>query len=334
MTTVLIIGGYGAVGRHTAAAINSLAPDTTVLTAGRHPERATPVPGTTALRFDAADPDAMREVPRDVGTVVMCAARDNVRIAEACLERGIDYVDVSASHPVLEAIEALDTAAGRTGATAVLSVGLLPGVSNLLARRLTDRHHGADLHISALLGSGDRHGPAALEWTLDGLGSLHGSWSAEFPAPYGRRTVHRFPFSDQYTLPATTGAATAATGLCLDSRLITGLLHAAGRPAVARLLRRPAVRRPLLAALGRAHIGGDGFAVTVRTEHASLAFSGRDQSHATGLTAALTATRIADMAPGVLHLDQVVEPLGFLEELAARGGFTLHPPRTASEAPH
>ncbi|MFI2370774.1 saccharopine dehydrogenase family protein [Streptomyces sp. NPDC018833] len=324
MTTILIIGGYGAVGRHTAMALTDLLPDATVLIAGRRPERAAPITGTATVRLDAGDPDAMDDLPPDVDTVVMCAARNNARIARACLERGIHYLDVSASHPVLAAIEPLDPTARRTGATAVLSVGLLPGVSNLLARHVTDQHHGADLRISALLGSGDRHGPAALEWTLDGLGTLHGSWTAAFPAPYGRRTVHRFPFSDQYTLPATTGAATAATGLCLDSRLVTGLLHAAGRPAAARLLRRPGVRRLLLAALERAHLGGDGFAVTVHTEDAAIAFSGRDQSRATGLAAALAVTRLPGLYPGVVHLDQVVEPIGFLGELAAHGSFTLH----------
>ncbi|MCN9244798.1 saccharopine dehydrogenase NADP-binding domain-containing protein [Streptomyces sp. RY43-2] len=325
MTTILIIGGYGAVGRHTAAALTGLLPDATVLTAGRHPERAAPITGTAALRLDAADPDAMDDLPPDVDTVVMCAARNNARIAQACLERGIHYLDVSASHAVLDAIEPLDPTARRTGATAVLSVGLLPGVSNLLARHLTDQHHGADLRISALLGSGDRHGPAALDWTLDGLGRLHDSWAVDFPAPYGRRTVHHFPFSDQYTLPATTSAATAATGLCLDSRLVTGLLHAAGQPAVARLLRHPGVRRRLLAALNRAHFGGDGFAVTVHTGDVAIAFSGRDQSRATGLAAALAVTCLQSLQPGVFHLDQVVAPIGFLERLAAHGSFTLHP---------
>ncbi|WMX43827.1 hypothetical protein RGF97_01635 [Streptomyces roseicoloratus] len=145
------------------------------------------------------------------------------------------------------------------------------------------------------------------------------------PAPYGPRTVHRFPFSDQYTLPATTGAASASTGLCLDSRLVTGLLRAAGRPAVARILRRPGVRRLLLAALDATHVGGDGFAVTVHTEDAAVAFSGRDQSRATGLATALAVTRLPSLRPGVFHLDQAVEPLAFLGELAAHGSFTLHP---------
>ncbi|MEV6202703.1 saccharopine dehydrogenase NADP-binding domain-containing protein [Streptomyces sp. NPDC051771] len=330
MTTVLVIGGYGAVGRHTATALTRLLPDATVLTAGRRPERAAPVAGTVALRLDTADPDAMDAAPPDVDTVVMCASHENARIARACLERGIHYLDVSASHPVLAAIEPLDPTARRTGATAVLSVGLMPGVSNLLARHLTDRHPGADLRISALLGSGDRHGPAALEWTLDGLGSLRGSWTADFPAPYGRRTVHRFPFSDQYTLPSTTGAATAATGLCLDSRPVTHLLRAAGRPAVARFLRRPDVRRLLLAALDAAHVGGDGFAVTVQTEDTTVAFTGRDQSRATGLATALAVTRLPLLNPGVFHLDQVVEPIGFLGELATHGSFTLHPLPSAS----
>ncbi|MGV9302722.1 saccharopine dehydrogenase NADP-binding domain-containing protein [Nonomuraea sp. NPDC003727] len=263
----------------------------------------------------------------------MCAEIDNVRVARACLERGIGYVDVSASHHVLAAIEDLDPLARRRGAAAVLSVGLVPGVTNLLARICVERSQADDLRVGVLLGSGEQHGPAALAWTLDGLGRLAGSWTMRFPPPYGTRTVHRFPFSDQYTLPGTLGVASAGTGLCLDSRLTTGLLAAAGRPAVARLLRRPRVRELLLTALAKVHVGGDGFAVTARCGAVQAAFSGRLQSRATGRTAALVLRRLSGLPPGVGHLEQLVDPVAFLTELAA-DGFRLDLRTAARPADH
>ncbi|MEU4761783.1 hypothetical protein AB0H12_00925 [Actinosynnema sp. NPDC023794] len=88
---------------------------------------------------------------------------------------------------------------------------------------------GRDVEIGVLLGGGERHGAAAVAWTLDGLADLGPSWRVEFPAPYGTRTVHGFPFSDQRTLPDTLDVDRVRTGLCPDSRLTTALLPAAAR---------------------------------------------------------------------------------------------------------
>jgi hypothetical protein len=319
VTKILILGGYGAVGREAATALVRADPQPVVVVAGRNPLTAMPVPGTTAIRVDATNSGDVAGALNGVDTVLMCAERDNARVARACLERGVDYLDVSASHEMHAAIEDLDDLARRNDATAVLSVGLAPGITNLLARHCVERSSTRELYIGVLLGSGEQHGRAALEWTVDGLGRLDGSWAMDFPAPYGTRTVHRFPFSDQYTLPDTLGISTARTGLCLDSRLTTALLAAAGRPAVARLLRRPRVRDILLTALARIHLGGDGFAVIARSGAAQAAFSGRRQTRATGLTAALLVRHLPALPAGVRHIEQLVEPSAFLNELAANG---------------
>nr|BFE84300.1 hypothetical protein GCM10020093_069010 [Planobispora longispora] len=169
MSTILIIGGYGAVGREAAAALTGR-PGMTVIVAGRDPGRARPVPGTTAMRVDASDPAGLDRALEGVDTVLMCVESGNAVVARACLERGIGYVDVSASRHVLAEIQELDGLAVERGATAALSVGLVPGVTNLLARICAERSPARDLRIGALLGSGEHHGPAAIAWTLDGLG--------------------------------------------------------------------------------------------------------------------------------------------------------------------
>jgi hypothetical protein len=322
MAKILILGGYGAVGREAATALIHHLPAASVIVAGRNPHAARPIPGTTPTRVDIADPDDLASALNGVDTVLMCAERDNTRVARVCLERGIDYLDVSASHQVLAGIAELDDLARRNDATAVLSVGLAPGVTNLLARHCLERSQTGDVRIGVLLGSGEQHGPAALAWTLDGLGQLDGSWPVRFPAPHETRTVHRFPFSDQYTLPGTLGATTVSTGLCLDSRLITALLAAAGRPAVAGMLRRPRVRKVLLALLSGIHLGGEGFAVTVHSGTVTASFSGSRQSRATGRTAALLIRQLHTLPSGVAHIEQLVAPATFLTELAT-DGFTL-----------
>jgi hypothetical protein len=322
MTKILILGGYGAVGREAATALVRHVPNASVIVAGRNPHTARPVPGTTPMRLDATDSGELVKALTGVDTVLMCAERDNTRVARACLERGIGYLDVSASHEVLAEIAKLDDLARQNDATAVLSVGLVPGVTNLLARHCLERSAAREVRIGVLLGSGEQHGPAALAWTLDGLGQLHGSWPMGFPPPHGPRTVHRFPFSDQYTLPGTLGVTAVYTGLGLDSRLLTALLTAARRPAITRLLRHVKVREVLLKLLTTIHLGGEGFAVTVRSGTATASFSGSRQSRATGLTAALLVRQLSALPPGVSHIEQLVEPATFLAELAANG-FTL-----------
>lgn len=165
------------------------------------------------------------------------------------------------------------------------------------------------MEIGVLVGSGERHGPSAVDWTLDSLGDLGESWRMRFPAPYGVRTVRRFPFSDQYTLPGH-----VRTGLCLDSRLLTALL-----PRLAPLRDLAALR----AVFRRVHVGGDGFAVAAASGGSVRSFSGRRQSRATGLVAAMVVRRLDGMAPGVRHIQDAVGP-DFLPELAADGFDLAH----------
>ncbi|WP_141578607.1 saccharopine dehydrogenase NADP-binding domain-containing protein [Actinomadura sp. WMMA1423] len=300
MKRVVVLGGYGAVGREVVAGLIGHVPE--VVAAGRDLAKARTVPGALPLRIDLRGDDLERLA---ADAVVMCAETDNARVAESCLARGVHYVDVSASHAVLSAIERLDGLAVERNATAVLSVGLAPGVTNLLARE----SGGREVDIGVLIGAGERHGPSAVEWTLDSLAELGGSWRMRFPEPYGVRTVHRFPFSDQYTLPGR-----VRTGLCLDSRAMTALLP---RLVPIRDL------GPLRAAFRHVHVGGDGFAVAVESGGTVRSFSGRRQSRASGLAAALVVRRLDGMPPGVHHIEDAVGP-DFLPELAAHGFELAH----------
>lgn len=318
MNKIVIVGGYGAVGREAASALVRELAEATVVVAGRNPAAALPVHGTTAVQVDVADPHSTAHLLDGADAVLMCAEVNNVPLARACLERGIHYLDVTASAPILAQVADLDALARAHHATAVLSVGLAPGVTNLLAAHCV-AHSGADeVRIGIMAGAGERHGPAALRWTLDGLGELPGAWAMDFPG-YGRRTVYRMPFSDQYTLPGTLGVAQARTGLSGDSRALTTLLAAARWPVLGRVLRHRGTRAALLAALTRIHFGSDAFAVAVQAGNATAAFSGHRQSRATGLAAALLIQRLPGMPAGVRHIEEVVDPVEFLTELAGHG---------------
>ncbi|PWK47611.1 saccharopine dehydrogenase NADP-binding domain-containing protein [Actinoplanes xinjiangensis] len=311
-TKTLIVGGYGAVGREAAA---GLAGHTEVVVAGRNPDRAK---HAHAIRLDLRDPAQIDAALDGVDAVLMCVETGNARLARACLDRGIGYADITATPSVIAELERVHVA----DAPAVLSVGIAPGVTNLLARHVSDLAPGEPVRIGVLLGSGERHGTAAVAWTVDGLGQEQGSWTADFPAPFGRRTVHRFPFSDQHTLKL----PDVRTGLALDSRSSTALLGAANRPAVARFLKSPAIRPLTDRLFGGLHLGSDGFAVIAEAGGVRASFTGHGQSRATGLVAAHVIRRLPALNPGVAHLEDLVDPTEFLTALTA-DGFELQLPQ-------
>jgi saccharopine dehydrogenase-like NADP-dependent oxidoreductase len=330
---VLVVGGYGAVGAAATRELASRLPSRVVV-AGRDPERARRLAASTgsagARRVDVTDVTGFERVLADDGisVVALCVEPPDVRIARACLDAGVHLVDVGASWPLLEQVEQLADLAADRGATAVLSVGVAPGLTNLLARRAVDELGGADrVELAVLLGAGERHGVDAVRWTVAGLAepTAAGARPQRVALPgFGTRTVHPFPFSDQHSLRRTLGVPDVTTRLALDVRSVTAALFGLRR------VLRPVARhsrgaRLLTTALGGVHLGGDRFAVRADalrgTRRATYALSGREQSRITGLVAAYVATWLLDggASPGVHHIDELPELADLPGTLAAHG---------------
>ncbi|MFI8100561.1 saccharopine dehydrogenase [Streptomyces sp. NPDC086023] len=233
-------------------------------------------------------------------------------------------MDVGATHRLLEEVSELhDTAAGA-GATAVLSVGVAPGLTNLLARRVNDPVGGAErIDLTVLLGAGERHDSDAVRWTVAGLGEPVAARALRLPVPgFDTRTAHPFPFSDQHALRRTLGVPEVTTRLCLDSRPLTAALFALRRTGLLGGARR---QRLLTGVFGRVHLGGDGFAVRADAHrgdrHATLTLTGRGQSRATGLVAAHVVRTLLTqpVPPGVHHLDQLPHLADLPDRLTGHG---------------
>jgi hypothetical protein len=320
---VLVVGGYGAVGSVVADSLAEWLP-AGVVPGGRDAARVRELGG---VRVDVSDLEGFRRVLDelgDVAAVVLCAEPPDAGVARACLERGIHLVDVGATPHLLDAVSALHPMACEAGATAVLSVGVAPGLTNLLARRVHEAVGGAEhLDLTVLLGSGERHGTDAVRWTVQGLAEPVTARPRRISLPgHGTRTAHPFPFSDQHTLTRTLGVPTATTRLCLDSRPLTGALFAARRTGLLRGARRAGVRQALTGVFSRVHLGGDPFAVRADARrgghHAALALTGHGQSRATGLVAAyVTRALLTGTLPaGVHHIEQL-PPLAALPQTLA-----------------
>lgn len=335
---VVVLGGYGAVGRVTARALAGRFPGRVVV-AGRDGDRAARLAagsgGTLlAAQADLADPASLERALDGAGLAVLAVEPRTVaqHPARLLFEHGVGLVDVAATHRMIRSVEQLGGLARSRGATAVLSVGVAPGLTNLLARRLHDELGGADrIDLSVLLGSGEAHGKDSVRWTVSQL--AEGNQESARPlragmGPSGRaRMHHAFPFSDQYTLRRTLDVPEVTTRLSLDSGFLTGLLFGMRGAGVFRAARLARLEAPLTSAITRVHVGGEDFAVRAdahfQGRHAARALTARSQTRITGLVAAEVAARVlaGGLPEGVHHIEQL-DSLADVPSALAGAGLT------------
>ena len=342
---ILVVGGYGGVGRIISTTLGDLFPGQ-VIAAGRNYARAKELSLETEervipMRIDVAAQES-DEPLKGVSLVVMCIDQTDTGFVERCIRQGIDYVDITATYDFLHKVESLDAEAQSHNATTVLSVGLAPGLTNLLAshcKSVLDNIQRVDIYI--MLGLGDSHGEAAIRWTLENLnvefpvtesGSLkrvkafEEGKRADFPDPPGRRTAYRFNFSDQRVIPRTLSIDSASTWLCFDSALATRAFALSAKMGLFGTLRYKWVEDVFVKALQILNFGSDEFLITAEArgdghETYKCSISGREEGRMTALVAAKVAESLctSSFPSGVFHIEQLFEPLPFIEGLKGHG---------------
>ncbi|WP_280342909.1 NAD-dependent epimerase/dehydratase family protein [Nocardia neocaledoniensis] len=303
--SVLVLGGYGAVGAHLVRTLRTQG--IPVIVAGRDPARADRVVDLTA-------PDHIAEALTGVSIVVNCAGTEDVRLAEVCAERGIVFIEISATTDYVLALERVD-------GPVVLGVGLAPGLTTLLAADLLATGPGpVDIVIG--LGSGEQHGPAATAWTYRLLGRRFAdpdggtvrnfTEPARFAIPeeagYPSFPALRADFADQHRL-SREFAVPVRTYLRLDSRLAT-----AGLAALTWV--------PALRALAPRHMpGSDRWVVLARSaDGRTRSATGRGQSMATAAVAAATVGELErHRITGPTWIHEVLEIGTLRRDLTAAG---------------
>ncbi len=336
---VVLVGGYGHVGREVARHMAPRFPGKVVL-AGRNPRKARETAlaigdGCRGIELDVAEGTA----PDGASTVIMCLDSLDPSFASDCLGNGIDYLDISADGRILGMAEGLHMTAKRNGARGLIDVGLAPGLTNVLAKLVTESAESPveSLDLFVLLGAGDSHGPAAIEWTLAHFDSEFEIVEAGRPRRVKAQREHRraelpgdrkpaygvrFDFPEQRSLARTLGIPTVSSWLATLPASAARSMRLAALAGGGELTRRPRSRAGLLRLLSRGWVGSDECGVLVQ---ATLADGGtieaslisRDQSRLTGILTGLFAAEVieARVEPGVHHSDQAIDPLGLLEEL-------------------
>lgn len=245
---IIILGGYGAVGKLLAARLAKQYPGAIVI-AGRDGKKAKvlsdSIPGTAYIAIDAYDPKTYIPIfapENHVHVVISCVELPkNSILAKEVLAHGIHFTELTATYEAHKKLLALQKTAIQHKSTAIVGVGLMPGLSNIMAYDVAQQLDTIDrIEINLMLGLGDGHGLDAVKWTLRNLASSYEIVETDqlktvksFTDPYKAtfidekkpRRFYRFDFSDQHMLNRSLQAGQISSRLAFDSRLVTRSLN-------------------------------------------------------------------------------------------------------------
>ncbi|MEN7551784.1 hypothetical protein AAG747_27965 [Rapidithrix thailandica] len=266
--------------------------------------------------------------------IIVCIDQSSTDFATYCLTKAILYLDITANTNFLSQLRKLNGYAHQHRALAVVSLGLCPGLTNLLAAELITRYpHADEISTGILLGLGEKHGKAAIEWTLDNLikdfeyhhtpvQSFGKSKEFQFAGINGKRKAYRFNFSDQHALKENYPEKSFATYLCLDSPWVTRLLSRLKKTGVTRLLHTKLLKKIAIRLFDSFSMGESIFAVSTSAYHNGklldrLSVSGKEESVITAKVTVICLEQFIGFNKyfGVMDLQQLLTLQVFWEEL-------------------
>lgn len=343
---VMIVGGYGQVGRSLAAWLAPQFPNR-VIVAGRNSDKAATCAdeigyGAVGREIEILGPEKPDELD-EVRLVVVCLDQLDTRFAELCIAHGIHYIDISADDRFLARVEVFDRTARQHGSTVVLSVGVAPGLTNMLAahamRRMTIVER---IDVLLEIGLGDHHGRAAVEWMFDNLDAHYDVMENGQPRkvrsfgesimiklPDQRHVIpaYRFNFSDQHVIARTLHVASVSTWVRFDDRIATWILAMASRAGLGSLVRTGWLRRLAVWLFINVRLGSDTCGIAVRAvgrgsrgeRSLTVGLIGRKEARMTAIVAAETVRQLLSggAKAGVFHSHQIVDLEMVIEALCA-----------------
>ncbi|MBW4621070.1 MAG: saccharopine dehydrogenase NADP-binding domain-containing protein [Cyanosarcina radialis HA8281-LM2] len=225
MALVLIIGGSGRIGSSIARdVLNYTQADVAI--AGRNVSR-----GEAALahlgsrvKFRVVDfnhPEQIQQAVAEADLAIDTAGpfyHRKMDVLQACIDRQVNYLDVSDERSFTIRALALRPAAEAAGITAIINTGVFPGISNSMVRQGVEKLDRPDsIHLSYVVAGSGGAGVTVMRTTFIGLQRpfeawLDGRWqevkpytereTIEFPPPYGRAQVYWYDMPEAFTLAA------------------------------------------------------------------------------------------------------------------------------------
>ncbi|ORM28744.1 NAD-dependent epimerase/dehydratase family protein [Williamsia sp. 1135] len=293
---IAVLGAKGAVGTRIVTKLDERGHD--VVRVGRNGAG-----GDRVVDLGAADTSAYAAAVADVDMVINASGLENVALAQQA--GNARFVDISATSGYLEKIAAAPAAGG-----VLAFVGLAPGLSTLMASELA-AEAGDHVDVALTLGEGEKHGRAAVEWTVGLLGSTFVDGSGQsvrnltrprtLEGPVGsRKRFLRADFPDH--------VVAGDDGRLVENYLALGSGAATMSLRIANLC--PAVGGPLLR---RVHLpGSDEWSVLARNRTTGrwLHTSGHNQSEATATMTVAAVEAAENRIDPVLFTTDVLETHG------------------------
>lgn len=324
---ILIVGGYGHVGSQIASRLLK-GGKRDVWLAGRDEAKAEAMAkrlGCRAVQLDLRRADHWDQALAGIKTVVVCVDQTDSRFAEHVLRSGRHYLDITADDGFFRKVELLGPMAKTTGGTALLSVGLTPGLTNLMVKACANSLQTVtQARIGILLGLGDTHGPAAIDWTLRNFKSAPIELM-QFGGSNRQHPAIAFDFADQHVLRRTLGIEDVRTLMTFDSPTLSRLLFR----TLPIIVKHAALRRLFSKSMMHIRLGSDRAALSVEvkgtrdgmTNRRTMQLEGKEEAAITALIAAETIHLLHDgsMPAGVWHIDQVISIDHYRKCLSAEG---------------
>ena len=212
---VLVIGGYGRIGKSIAKDIvNHTDSEVTVTSRKTQPQ----LNDFQFLVLDLSDRQQLQKAIASQDLVIHCAGpfhyRDG-RVLETCIECGVNYVDVSDHRSFYQKAVKYQERAIASGITAILNTGIFPGISNSMVKQGVEQFDKPQkIHLSYVVAGSGGAGLTVMRTTFLGLKNKFSAWIdgewreispysqrevIEFPQPYGKTGVYWFDVPETYT---------------------------------------------------------------------------------------------------------------------------------------
>ncbi|PSB08987.1 saccharopine dehydrogenase [Pleurocapsa sp. CCALA 161] len=212
---VLVIGGYGRIGKSVAQDLLKYTNAEVTITSRQTQSEIHPL---KFLALDLSDRQQLDQAISQQDLIIHCAGpfhyRDG-RVLASCIDQGIDYIDVSDHRSFYQQVIKYQEQAIAAGITAVLNTGIFPGISNSMVKQGIEQFDQPEkIHLSYVVAGSGGAGLTVMRTTFLGLKHkfsawIDGKWQdilpytareiIEFPAPYGKTGVYWFDMPETYT---------------------------------------------------------------------------------------------------------------------------------------
>ena len=332
---ILIIGGYGTVGSIVSRQL-ALRYPSKIIVGGRNKDKAQMLIEQNGLSAKAIYLDVEKERFDEVDfneihTAVSCIETMNLFFILECIQFNINYTEVGASFDVHKRFFELSDYIDNSDCLVIPSVGLVPGLSNILAFNGAKQFSEIEeIHTYVMLGLGESHGIDSVRWMLEKANSSFKIKTKEgsvvvkgFTHPrstrllneQGERTFYFFDFSDHHTIPLLVDTKAIDTRIGFDSRAITYLFYLLQKIGFLKWYKNLGPKR-LKKVLDFIRMGSERFGLQIEINGKdSLGMQSSIKYLATGENEAMATATVTSYAAELMYLNKTQKGLKHIEEV-------------------